>query len=208
MNELQKQKAVEALERKKAKERKQRHAMLYHLEAFSRLHMGDVLLPYRVLYDLERQEYEGTFKEVMPNKFYPHPAITLKTMWSRPQAPIDTKGLPINEHGFPNLTADKEFQRKLAEYKQREAAEKTPIDKWGYYYARFLLPYDLSSFSDFDILGKKPESAEEKEIISHLRAACLEAQADCREHPENYNTEPVLRKEEDKTIYDVPYGYI
>lgn len=208
MNELQKQKAVEAIERKNAKERKQRLAMMYHLGAFTRIHIDGVLLPYRVLYDLEKQEHEGTFKEVFPNRFYPHPAITLKTMWSRPKAPFDTKGLPINEHGFPDLTADKDFQRELEEYKQREAAEKTPIDKWGYYYTRFLLPYDIENFTDFDFWGKKPESTEEKEIISHLKAACLEVWHDCKVHPENYNFEPIPRLEEHKTIYDVYYGYI
>lgn len=208
MNELQKQKAIEALERKKTKERKQHHAMFYRLEAFSRLHMGDVFLPYRVLYDLAKQEHEGTFKEVFPNKFYPHPAITLKTMWSRPNAPLDTKGVPINEHGFPDLTADKDFQRKLEEYKQREAAEKTPVEKWGYWYGRFLIEYDIPAFTDFDIWGKKPEDAEEKKVIDGLRAACLEVWHDCKEHPENYNFEPILKKEEDKTLYDVGYGYI
>lgn len=208
MNELQKQKAIEALERKKTKERKQHHAMLYHLEAFTKLHMGDVLLPYRVLYDLAKQEYEGTFKEVFPNKFYPHPAITLKTMWSRPNAPLDTKGLPINEHGFPDFTADREFQRALEEYRQREAAEKTPIDKWGYWYGRFLVPYDLEKFSDFDFWGETPKTEEERQIIGNLKAACIEVQADYRENPQDYNTEPVLRKEEHKTMYDVPYGYI
>ena len=129
-------------------------------------------------------------------------------MWSRPKAPFDTKGLPINEHGFPDLTADKDFQRELEEYKQREAAEKTPIDKWGYYYARFLLPYDIEKFSDFDFWGEVPKTEEEREVINNLKAACMEVQADCRENPQDYNTEPVLRKEEHKYIYDVPYGYI
>lgn len=208
MNELQKQKAIQAIEKQKAKEHKKMLAMMFHLGAFIKLHCMGVLLPYKVLYGLEKQEQEGTFAEIPPNPYYPHPAITLATKWSYPKPPEDTKGLPINEHGFPDFTADKDFQRELEEYKQREAAEKTPIDKWGYYYARFLLPYDIENFTDFDFWGRNPESTEEIEIISHLKAACLEAQADCREHPESYNTEPVLRKEEDKTIYDVPYGYI
>lgn len=208
MNELQKQKAIKALERKKAKERKQRHAMLYHLGAFTRLHMGDALLPYRVLYDLEKREYEGTFKEIMPNRYYPAPAITLKTMWSRPNIPLETKGLPINEHGFPDFTADGEFQRALEEYKQKEAAEKTPVEKWGYYYARFLMPYDIPAFTDFDYWGKVPEGSDEKQVIDCLRAACMEVWHDCKAHPENYNFEPIPRLEEHKTIYDVDYGYI
>lgn len=208
MNELQKQKAIEALERKKAKERKQRHAMLYHLGAFTRLHMGDALLPYRVLYDLEKREYEGTFKEIMPNRYYPAPAITLKTMWSRPNIPLETKGLPINEHGFPDLTADREFQRELEEYKQREATEKMPADKWGYWYGRFLIEYDIPAFTDFDYWGKVPEDAEEKKVIDGLRAACLEVWHGCRTRPEEYNQEPIPRRVEHRNLYDVGFSYI
>lgn len=208
MNEQQQQKAIEALNIQKDRERKQRLAMMFHLAAYTKLHCMGVLLPYRVLYNLEKSEHDKTFAEVPPNPYYPNPAITLETMWSRPSAPIDKKGLPINEHGFPDLTADEDFQKKLAEYKQKEAAEKMPIEKWGYYYARFLLPYDLSSFTDFDYWGKKPESTEEKEIISHLRAACLEAWRDCKAHPENYNFEPIQRLEAHKTKFDVGYGYI
>lgn len=208
MNELQRQKAIKALEEKKAKEHKQFLAMTFHLGAFTQLHCMGVMLPYKVLYGLEKQVHEGTFKEVLPNKFYPNPAITLKTMWSRPNAPLDTKGVPINEHGFPDLTADKDFQRKLEEYKQREAAEKTPVEKWGYWYGRFLIEYDIPAFTDFDIWGKKPEDAEEKKVIDGLKAAYLEVWHDCKEHPENYNFEPIPRLEEHKTIYDVDYGYI
>lgn len=208
MNELQRQKAIQALEKQKVKEHKKMLAMAYHLAAFTKLHCMGVMLPYKVLYGLEKQEQEGTFTEVMPNPFYPHPAITLATKWSYPKPPEDTKGLPINEHGFPDLKADNDFRIELEAYKQREAAEKTPIDKWGYYYARFLLPYDIENFSDFDFWGKVPEDAEEKKVIDGLRAACLEVWHDCRTRQEEYNQEPIMRKEEDKTIYDVPYDYI
>lgn len=116
--------------------------------------------------------------------------------------------MSINEHGFPDFTADKDFQMALEEYKQQEAAEKTPADKWGYWYARFLLPYDIEKFSDFDFWGKKPEDAEEREIVNNMRAACLEVWHDCKAHPENYNFEPIPRLEEHKAIYDVGYDYI
>lgn len=208
MNELQKQKAIEALSIKKEKEKAQHRALFYHLGAYSKLHFMGVLLPYRVLYDLEKAVHEKTFIEIEPNPFYPHPAITLKTKWSYPKPPDDTKGLPLNEHGFPDFKADKEFQRALEEYQQREAAEKTPIDKWGFWYGRFLLPYNLTTFSDFDFWGEIPKDNESKQVVDSMRAACLEVWTDCKEHPENYNIEPVLRKEEHRAIYDVPYGYI
>lgn len=82
MNAQQQQKAIKALEEKKAKEHKQFLSMLFHTGAFTQLHCMGVMLPYRALYGLEKQVYEGTLKEVLPNKFYPHPAITLKTKWS------------------------------------------------------------------------------------------------------------------------------
>ena len=71
-----------------------------------------------------------------------------------------------------------------------------------------LLPYDLESFSDFDYWGKVPENSEEKQVVDGLRAACLEVWKDCKEHPEEYNLEPVPRLEEHRNLYDVPYGYI
>ena len=52
MNTQQQQKAIEALNKQKEKERKQHHAMFYHLGAYTKLHIDGVLLPYRILYDL------------------------------------------------------------------------------------------------------------------------------------------------------------
>ncbi len=103
MNELQKQKAIEVLAKQKDTEHKKMLAMIFHLGAFTKLHCMGVMLPYKVLYGLEKQEQEGTFTEIPPNPYYPHPAITLATKWSYPKPPEDTKGLRINEHGFPDL---------------------------------------------------------------------------------------------------------
>jgi len=206
MNELQK--AIEALEKQKEHERKKNHAMIYRLGAYTKLHYEGVMLPYKVLYDLEKAEHEKTFREVPPNPFYPNPAISLKTKWSMPSYMGDYKGISENKTGFPDFKADTEFQRQWEEYEQRKESEKMPLDKWGYWYARFLLPYDLALFSDFDFWGSVPQDEEEKKIISQLRGACIEAQADCQEHPEEYNLEPIPRLEEHKAVYDVPYGYV
>ena len=208
MNELQKQKAIEVLAKQKDTEHKKMLAMIFHLGAFTKLHCMGVMLPYKVLYGLEKQEQEETFTEIPPNPYYPHPAITLATKWSYPKPPEDTKGLPINEHGFPDLKADNNFRIELEAYKQREDAEKMPIEKWGYWYGRFLIEYDIPAFTDFDYWGKVPEDAEEKKVIDGLRAACQEVWHDCKEHPENYNFAPIPRLEEHKAIYDVGYDYI
>lgn len=189
MNELQRQKALAALEKKREVERKQHKAMLLHMATFHKLHFMGVLLPYRVLLDLEKAEYEGTFREVPPNPFYPAPAQTLNAKWSM------------------SLSLDNADYLKYAEYQRQAEEEKTPLDKWGYWYARFLLPYDIESFTDFDFWGAIPKDEEEKQAVANLRAACLEAWKDCKEHPENYNMEPVLRKREHEKMYDVPYGY-
>lgn len=191
MNELQKQKALAALEQNKERERKQHRAMFHHMVAFHKLHFMGVLLPYRVLIDIEKAEHDGTFREISPNPFYPAPAQSLNARQSMPLSP-------------DNADAD---YLKYVEYQRQAEGEKTPIDKWGYWYARFLLPYDIESFTDFDFWGKIPESEEEKQAVESLRAACLEVWRDCKKNPQNYNTEPVLRKKEHETMYDVPYGY-
>lgn len=208
MNELQRQKAVEALEKQKEQERKKNHALIHRLGAYTKLHCDGVLLPYRVLFDLEKAEHEKTFTEVPPNPYYPHPAITLKTKDSFPRYEGDFNSLPKDNDGLPILSADPEHMKKVEEYEQRKKAERLSVDDWGYYYARFLLPYDLSSFTTFDWWGKEPESEEERNIVDGLKAACIEVQADCRENPDKYNLEPIPRLEEHKTIYDVWYGYI
>ena len=208
MNTQQQQKAIEALNKQKEKERKQHYAMMFHLEAFTKLHIDGVFLPYRILYDLEKQKHEGTFTEIEPNPFYPHPAVTKETENSKPNYTGDYKDLKLTDDGLPIFTSNAEYKRQWEEYQRRIAAEKTPIEKWAFWYGRFILPYDLESFSDFDFWGKVPEDSEEKQVVDGLRAACLEAQVDCREHPENYNLEPVLKLVEHKEKYDVDYGYI
>ena len=42
---------------------------------------------------------------------------------------------------------------------------------WGYYYAQFLLPYNLSSFTDFDFWGEIPKNEEAKQVVDNLIAA-------------------------------------
>lgn len=215
MNELQRRKAVEALEKQKQQERKKNHAMMYRLGAYTKLHCEGVMLPYKVLYDLEKAEHEKTFTEVPPNPYYPNPAITLKTKWSMPKYERDESKLPLktssifgDEMMLPDLMADAEYRKKVEEYESRVKSEKLSVERWGFWYARFLSPYDLSAFSDFDWWGKVPENEEERHIIDSLKAACIEVQADYRENPQNYNTEPVLRKEGHRDVYDVPYGYV
>ena len=181
MNTQQQQKAIEALNKQKEKERKQHHAMFYHLGAYTKLHIDGVLLPYRILYDLEKQKHEGTFTEIEPNPFYPAPAITMETLYSAPKYTGDYKDLELTDDGLPIFTSNAEYKQKWDEYQRRIAAEKTPTEKWAFWYGRFLLPYDLESFSDFDYWGKVPENSEEKQVVDGLRAACLEVWKDCKE---------------------------
>lgn len=208
MNAQQQQKAIEALNKQREREQKQRLAMMYHLRAYMKLHYEGIMLPYKVLYDLEKAEHEKTFTEVPPNPFYPSPAVTLATEYSEPIYMGNTRDLPLNDSGLPNLKADAEYQRQWEEYERRKESEKMPLDKWAFWFARFLLPYDLSSFGDFDWWGELPKTEEERQVIDSLKAACMEVQADYKENPQDYNTEPIPRLEKHKTIYDVPYGYI
>lgn len=199
-------KLQEAIDRKKKQESAQRLSMIYHLAAYSKLHFDKVLLPYRVLYNLEKQEHDKTFLEVPPNPFYPAPAIKTETKWKLSQCYSEYTGNIPEKNGYPDFSEARKAE--LEEYKRLVEAEKMDIEKWGFYYARFLLPYDLHSFSDFDWLGENPKDEEEKELLKNFKAACIEAQADCKAHPENYNMTPIERKEEDKNLYAVPYGYL
>lgn len=208
MNELQRQKAIEALEKQKKQERKKNHAMMYRLGAYTSLHYDGVMLPYKVLYDLEKAEHEKTFTEVPPNPYYPNPAVTLATEYSKPSYMRNTKDSPLNDSSLSNLKEDAEYQKQWEEYERRKKSEKMQLDKWGYWYARFLLPYELASFTDFDWWGEVPKTEEERQVIDNLKAACMEVQADCRGNPQDYNTEPVLRKEEHRNIFDVSPCYI
>lgn len=198
-------KLQEAIDRKKKQESAQRLSMMYHLSAYFKLHFDKVLLPYRILYNLEKQEHDKTFLEVPPNPFYPAPAMTLKTKWKFPHYSGDYAAIQ-ERNGYPNFS--EAMKEELEEYNRIVEAEKMDISKWGFYYARFLLPYDLNSFSDFDWLGENPKDEEEKELLKNFKAACIEAQADCKAHPDKYNMIPIERKEEDKNLYDVPYGYL
>lgn len=193
MNAEQREKALEALDKKKELERKQHKAMAFHLMAFGKLHFNKVLLPYRILYDIEKQIFEKTFHEVPPNEFYPAPAMTLKTKYLQPTI---SSTMDIDE-----------LERQRAEYKKIVDAEKMDSDKWDYYFARFLLPYDLTSFTDFDFWGKMPER-EEKQMVDEFRQLCIEVQADCRDSPEKYYLEENPRLHEHISKYDTSYGYI
>lgn len=207
MNELQRQKAIQALEKQKVKEHKKMLAMMFHLGAFTKLHCMGVMLPYKVLYGLEKQEQEGTFTEVMPNPFYPHPGVSMAVKNSEPHFNGDYQNI-IGADGKLDFRLDAEYREQWQEYQQRIDAEKTPTDKLAFWYGRFLIDYDIPSFSNFDFWGKMPEDAEEKNVVDGMRKAFIEIWEDCKAHPEEYNQEPILKKEEDKALYDVGYGYI
>lgn len=194
MNAEQREKALEALDKKKELERKQHRAMAFHLMAFGKLHFDKVLLPYRILYDIEKQMFEKTFHEVPPNEFYPAPAMTLKTKYLQPT--------------ISSMIDIDELERSREEYSRLVDSERMDSDKWEYYFARFLLPYDLLSFTDFDYWGKMPEGENEKRMIDEFRQLCIEVQADCRDSPEKYYLEENPRLPEHTKIYDTPYGYI
>lgn len=207
MNELQKQKAIEALAKQKDTKHKKMLAMMFHLGAFTKLHCMGVMLPYKVLYSIEKQSYEGTFSEVPPNPFYPHPGMSMEVKNSEPRYSGDYKNI-IGADGKPDFMLDTEYKRQWQDYQKRMDAEKTPADKWAFWHGRFLIEYDIPAFTDFDYWGKVPEDAEEKKVIDGLRAACLEVWHDCRTCPEKYNQEPIPRLEEHRNLYDVGYGYI
>ena len=171
MNTYKQEKAIEALERRKELKSKQRCSMTVHLIAYCKLHCDGIILPYRILYDIEKRVLEKTFNEIPPNRFYPKPDITLEIYSLMPKP------------------GDSNYIKSLNEYKKKVEAEKMDSDKWDYYYARFLLPYDLEAFSDFDFLGEIPKNDNERQTLQNFKELCIEVQQDCKKHPENYFSE-------------------
>lgn len=211
----QQQKAHEAISKAKERETKQRRAMMYRLLAYADLHFDKILLPYKILYDLHKAEHEKTFTEIFPNKYYPQPGISLKLKYGKPDYRGDTSKLPLKPFTYegktievPDLMADPEYKQQTEEYESKVQAEKMDISQWGYWYSRFLLPYDLESFTDFDFWGDIPKDDEERQLIQTFRNACIEAKKDCQAHPDRYNMKAVEKLTEHREKYDTPYGYI
>lgn len=210
----QQEKARETLAKKKAQDKEKREAMMYHLAAYTDIYGFKIMLPYRILYDLHRKAHEGEFKEVFPNKYYPQPGMSWKLKYGEPRYNGDESKLPTKPFTYegktveiPDKLADPEYRKEWEEYQAKCKAEEMDMEKWGYWYGRFLEPYNFSTFTAYDFYGRVAEDGEEQPTEDY-RKLCIETQADFREHPENYNTEPVERKEEHKTLFDVPYGYI
>lgn len=211
----QQEKARQALEKKKSQDREKLYAMIWRLAAYTDIYGFKIMLPFRILYDLHKAEDEGTFTEIFPNAYYPQPAISVKLKYGRPVYSGDTSKLPLKQFTyegkttyFPDEMADPEYKAQIEEYNRKADAEKFDSEKWGYWYARFLEPYDFQTFSPYDFWGRTEFEDGEEPDTENYRKLCIETQKDFREHPENYNTEPVERKKEHKTQFDVPYGYI
>ena len=196
------EKAKQALEKKRLQDKEKRNAMLYHMEALADIYIFDVFLPYRVLRDLHQKEHEGTFMEVFPNSFYPLPGKPVSLESEHPVYRGDISKLPKKIVVFdgqavelPDVMADADYRQQSEIYQRKVDDSKMDSGNWGYWYGRFLDPYDFSTFTAYDFFGRVADDGEEFPI-EDFRKLCIDIQTDFRKHPENYNTEPVLRLEE------------
>ena len=184
----QERKAQAALERKKAEKKKQLMAMATRYVA--KMRMAETKLPFRILYDLELNSSKSN--EIMPNRYYPKPAVTLKTASLRPPIP-DTEE-----------QKNSEYWRRMEEWKAADREEYWKPEQWEHLFARFLLAYDLDKFRNIDWTGEKiPENTEQR-----AKTYFKQVQQDAKKHPEKYFLEPNPRRQEHIRLYAVGVGYL
>lgn len=56
---------------------------------------------------------------------------------------------------------------------------------WQYYFAHFLLPYDIDKFTEFDITGRTEKKVTDQELTK-IKQYLSKVRQDCIEHPEKY----------------------
>ena len=170
----QQMKAAQALAKKKEADKEKDLAICWRVLAL--LEMEDTLLPYRISYDLERAKSKGILKnDVVPNKYYPLEELPPSVECLRP---------------IPECNAEDwgtEVMRLRAEmqvFEKEEAKYCINKDNWEYYFAHFLLPYNINDFTSFDITGRTTKIKDWE--LSGMKEFLLKVQRDCAEHPEKY----------------------
>ena len=169
----QQRKAMEALAKKKETDEKKDIAMLCRMLAM--LKIQDTLLPYRISYDLEKAESQKTLKnDIAPGKYYPLEKLPNEVECLRP---------------IPECKLDEQALMKLRKemqiFEQEEAKYIINKDNWQYYFAHFLLPYDIDKFTEFDITGRTEKKVTDQELTK-IKQYLSKVRQDCIEHPEKY----------------------
>lgn len=169
----QQMKAMEALAKKKEIDKKKDIAMLWRMLAL--LKIQDTLLPYRILYDLEKAESQKALKnDIAPGKYYPLEKLPneVECLRSIPECKLDEQALM-------------KLRKEMQIFEQEEAKYIINKDNWQYYFAHFLLPYDIDKFTEFDITGRTEKKVTDQELTK-IKQYLSKVRQDCIEHPEKY----------------------
>lgn len=160
MNELQKQKAIKALEKQKEQQNIQRRAYIESLRTIIDMQMGWTgILPYRVIYDNIKRFMHGECSEYdIPNRIYPH------------------NGEKIGEWLITIDTPQEEYKAFYDKYGIKEGDTE-------YYYTHFLQGYDIDSFKPFDFTGGRVGG---NVNIEEWREVLKKLQEDFTNNPQNY----------------------
>ena len=196
LKELQRKKALQILEYKKQQERMQRRAFCELV--INKTITQETGIPYKIIKDLREKERIGEFTEIMPNRFYPAPGMSLEARYAN-------EGLMGLEFGTPLWREKSEEAEHLEEmcYKW-DLKTSQGIKKWEYYMARFLMGYDFDTFINVDWTGQKIPECEAEDIKKYYKSI----QQNCRDRPEEFYLEENLRLQEHLRVYDCPYDYI
>lgn len=169
----QQMKAMEALAKKKEIDKKKDIAMLCRMLAL--LKIQDTLLPYRILYDLEKAESQKALKnDIAPGKYYPLEKLPNEVECLRP-----IPACKLDEQALMKL------RKEMQIFEQEEAKYIINKDNWQYYFAHFLLPYDIDKFTEFDITGRIEKKVTDQELTK-IKQYLSKVRQDCIEHPEKY----------------------
>ena len=176
-------KAKEILKQHKELKIKQNKALINRLIAITLI--NETCLPYRVLMDLLQNKES---KEILPNRFYPNPSESLIAAALKP------------------TIEDMLYEEKMTRYKEQLQREEWQSQKWRYYFARFLIGYDVEKFTLFDFIGNN--SNDSNINIEEWKRLLIETQKEVTEKPNEFYLEPNERKEEHQKKYNVPIGYM
>ena len=191
--ETRQQKAQEALARQQVKELHKSFLFTLHKDAVD--NTKTLCLPYRILFEIYKKSFiDRDESEIIPNKYYPQSG-RLKTAPRYEVTDDDYKPLEVYERDgkrYLDLPELKQEVKEAVEQYEKQYRHWWLDDEYGrerhrYYFARFLINYDLSSFTTFDWFGVTDISQNEVKKFSDY---FINLQQDCKEHPENYFLEP------------------
>lgn len=136
---------------------------------------ADCTLWKKTVNDLEKAESQKALKnDIAPGKYYPLEKLPneVECLRSIPECKLDEQALM-------------KLRKEMQIFEQEEAKYIINKDNWQYYFAHFLLPYDIDKFTEFDITGRTEKKVTDQELTK-IKQYLSKVRQDCIEHPEKY----------------------